>query len=75
MSSQVVIFVKNTTEAVNKAARRIGLNKDDVVLLSLMEHHSNDLPWRAQANVVHLALRPDGSLDMADVRVKFEQYG
>ena len=46
MSSQVVIFVKNTTEAVNKAARRIGLNKDDVVLLSLMEHHSNDLPWR-----------------------------
>ena len=60
MSSQVVIFVKNTTEAVNKAARRIGLNKEDVVLLSLMEHHSNDLPWRAQATVVHLALRPDG---------------
>ena len=75
MSSQVVIFVKNTTEAVNKAARRIGLNKDDVVLLSLMEHHSNDLPWRAQATVVHLALRPDGSLDMDDVRAKFEQYG
>ena len=75
MSSQVVIFVKNTTEAVNKAARRIGLNKDDVVLLSLMEHHSNDLPWRAQATVVHLALRPDGSLDMDDVRAKFAQYG
>jgi selenocysteine lyase/cysteine desulfurase len=75
MSSQVVIFVKNTTEAVNKAARRIGLNKDDVVLLSLMEHHSNDLPWRAQATVVHLALRPDGSLDVDDVRTKFEQYG
>ena len=72
---QVVIFVKNTTEAVNKAARRIGLNKEDVVLLSLMEHHSNDLPWRAEATVVHLALRSDGSLDMDDVRAKFEQYG
>ena len=36
---QTVIFVKNSTEAVNKAARRIPLAPDDVVLVSLMEHH------------------------------------
>ena len=51
---QVAIFVKNTTEAINKAARRIPLERDDVVLVSLMEHHSNDLPWREQAQVVHI---------------------
>lgn len=71
---QVVIFGKNTTEAVNKAARRIGLTHDDVVLVSLMEHHSNDLPWREQARTVHIGLAPDGSLDLADVERKFAEY-
>ena len=75
MASQVVIFVKNTTEAVNKAARRIPLTRDDVVLVSLMEHHSNDLPWRAQAHTIHIGVKADGSLDMDDVRAKFAQYG
>jgi len=75
LASQVVIFVKNATEAVNKAARRIPLTQDDVVLVSLMEHHSNDLPWRSRARTIHIALRPDGSLDMDDARSKFVQHG
>jgi cysteine desulfurase/selenocysteine lyase len=75
LSSQVVIFVKNATEAVNKAARRLALTKDDVVLISLMEHHSNDLPWRGQAHVVHVAVKPDGSLDMDDLRREFAEHG
>ena len=74
-ASQVVIFVKNTTEALNKAARRIHLAEDDVVLISLMEHHSNDLPWRGQAQVVHAAVTADGHLDVEDLRRKFVQYG
>ena len=44
------IFVKNTTEALNKLARRFPFNsKTDIVLTSGMEHHSNDLPWRGVA--------------------------
>jgi cysteine desulfurase/selenocysteine lyase len=74
-ASQVVIFVKNTTEAVNKAAQRIHLAEDDVVLISLMEHHSNDLPWRGRAKVVHAGVTPDGQLDVEDLRRKFAQYG
>jgi cysteine desulfurase / selenocysteine lyase len=73
-AEQVVIFGKNSTEALNKAARRIGLTRDDVVLVSLMEHHSNDLPWREQAHTVHVGLAPDGALDMADVQRKFAEY-
>ena len=74
-ASQVLIFVKNTTEAVNKAARRMHLAPDDVVLISLMEHHSNDLPWRGRAQVVHAAVTADGGLDLEDLRQKFAQYG
>ena len=34
-----------------------------MVLVSLMEHHSNDLPWRCASKVIHIGTRPDGSLD------------
>jgi selenocysteine lyase/cysteine desulfurase len=61
-----VIFGKNTTEAINKLARRFPLESDDVVLCSMMEHHSNDLPWRQQARLVHIAVQDDGSLDEGD---------
>jgi selenocysteine lyase/cysteine desulfurase len=70
---EAVIFTKNTTEAVNKAARRIPLTSDDIVLVSAMEHHSNDLPWRAQARVLHAGVTPDGGLDLDDLRRKFAQ--
>jgi cysteine desulfurase / selenocysteine lyase len=74
-AEQVVIFVKNSTEAINKAARRVPLSPDDVVLVSLMEHHSNDLPWRPQATVIHAAVTPQGELDLDDVRRKFTEHG
>jgi selenocysteine lyase/cysteine desulfurase len=75
LAEQVVIFIKNSTEAINKAARRIPLSPDDVVLVSLMEHHSNDLPWRPQATVIHAAVTPQGDLDLEDVRRKFAEHG
>ena len=44
-----VIFGKNTTEAINKLAFRFPLASHQVVLSTVMEHHSNDLPWRRRA--------------------------
>ena len=61
-----VIFGKNTTEAINKLARRFPLEPDDVVLCSLMEHHSNDLPWRQRAHLLHIGVNDDGTLDEED---------
>ena len=61
-----VIFGKNTTEAVNKLAFRLPLQPDDVVLVSVLEHHSNDLPWRARARVEHIGADAHGRLDEAD---------
>ncbi|MGW8250329.1 MAG: aminotransferase class V-fold PLP-dependent enzyme, partial [Anaerolineales bacterium] len=70
------IFVKNTTEAINKLARRFPFNGErDIVLTSGMEHHSNDLPWRSATKTIHVGLTPDGRLDEDDFDVRLAQYG
>ncbi len=59
-----VIFGKNTTEMVNKLTRRIDLGSDRVVLISDMEHHSNDLPWRKVAQVQRIPVDGRGAMDV-----------
>lgn len=70
------IFGKNTTESINKLARRFPFSeKRDLVITSAMEHHSNDLPWRATTKTIHVRLLPDGRLDEADFDEKLRLYG
>ena len=48
-SSSQIIFTKNASEALNLIAYSYGienLKKDDEVVLSIMEHHSNLVPWQ-----------------------------
>jgi len=59
-----VIFTKNTTESINKLAHRLSFAPDDIVLRSIMEHHSNDLPWRLNVNVEYININPHGGLDL-----------
>ena len=66
LHAHTVIFGKNTSEAINKLAHRFPLTKDDVVLVSLIEHHSNDLPWRGRALVEHVNADDLGRLDEND---------
>ena len=70
-----VIFGKNTTEAINKLAFCFPLAPHQVVLSTVMEHHSNDLPWRRRAQVVRAAVTPDGRLDENDVDRLLAVYG
>ena len=45
-----IIFSKNATESLNLIAYSYGLDnlcKDDEIVLSIMEHHSNLVPWQA----------------------------
>ncbi len=74
LETNTVIFGKNTTEAMNKAAYRFPLTPEDIVLVSLMEHHSNDLPWRQRATVHHVGVRDDGALDEDDYDQLLERY-
>ncbi len=74
LHNNTVIYVKNTTEAINKVAYRLNLSKDDVVICSLMEHHSNDLPWRKFTNLIHSEINDDGTLDLNDLEFKIKKY-
>ena len=51
-SSEQVIFSKNATESLNLIAYSYGmenLKEDDEIVLSIMEHHSNLVPWQKVA--------------------------
>jgi cysteine desulfurase/selenocysteine lyase len=67
-----VIFTKNTTESLNLVAYAWGLNDlqaGDEVVTTVMEHHSNIVPWqqiakRTGAKVRYIGITPQGHLDM-----------
>lgn len=74
-STHTCIFGKNTTEAINKLARRFPFTSQrNIILTSGMEHHSNDLPWRAAARTIHVNLTADGHLDEAEFDSKLSLY-
>ena len=74
LKEHLVIFGKNGTEAINKLAHRVPLPEDCVILVTKMEHHSNDLPWRFRRPVVHVAVDNQGRLDWKDFEDKLEEY-
>ena len=74
-SSREIIFTRNTTEGLNLVAYSYGLSNvkaGDEVLVSIMEHHSNLLPWqmvcrRTGATLKFMECEPDGTLDLNKV--------
>jgi selenocysteine lyase/cysteine desulfurase len=74
----VVIFVKNATEAINKVAFRLSQDVDpyikSVILSTSMEHHSNDLPWREKYEVDYIEVDECGRLIFNDFIEKLEKY-
>jgi selenocysteine lyase/cysteine desulfurase len=82
-ASSAVIFCKNTTEAINKLALRfqcpmltaMGKNAErPIIFTSIMEHHSNELPWRKVGNVVHIDINADGTVKSSDLYAKLKEY-
>ena len=69
-SGREIIFTRNTTESLNLVAYSYGLNflkPGDEILVSIMEHHSNLLPWQMVARKTGAVLKfleceMDGSL-------------
>jgi cysteine desulfurase/selenocysteine lyase len=67
-----VVFTYGTTSAINLLASSFGerLEAGDEIVISLLEHHSNTLPWRALARRRGITLRvlpvtQEGRLDLA----------
>jgi len=73
-----IVFTKNASEAVNLVAYSWGLTnlrEGDRIVVTLMEHHSNIVPWflvaeRTGARVEFVSITPDGYLDLDDFEKK-----
>ncbi|MEE9413674.1 MAG: SufS family cysteine desulfurase [Acidimicrobiales bacterium] len=74
-SKRELVFTKNNTEAINLVAHTWGeanLSEGDAVVLTLMEHHANIVPWHMLAQRIGIELRwipltDDGQLDLTDI--------
>ena len=75
LDRHVVLFTKNSTESINKLSHRLNFEPGDVVLTTLMEHHSNELPWRRVSRVEHIGLTPDGIICKEDFKKKLAEHG
>jgi cysteine desulfurase / selenocysteine lyase len=73
-STDLVTFTKNTTECTNKLAQRFGFASGDYVLTTGAEHHSNDLPWRKHASVLHCPVLPGGTISIDAYRALLQQH-
>jgi cysteine desulfurase/selenocysteine lyase len=65
------VLTKNTTEAINTVANGVRWNKGDSVITTVLEHHSNYLPWidlqKRGVDVSILKTYPDCSLNLEDL--------
>ncbi len=79
-SQREIVFVRNTTEAINLVARSWGdanLREGDRILLSIMEHHSNLVPWqmlaqRTGAKLEFLPIDGEGRLALDNLEAQLE---
>ena len=80
LSNYDVIFTSNTTEAINLAAQNLNLesvtDNEPIVLNTLLEHNSNDLPWRMFSNfsLVRMQVNADGFLDLNELNTILSDY-
>ena len=75
-----VIFTANTTDAINMVAESTGCDRprgtESVVINTLLEHNSNELPWRtvAGASVLRLPMNAEGFLDPGELEATLRSY-
>lgn len=72
-TSHVVVFVRNTTEALNLLAHRVYLEPGELILTTRLEHHSNLLPWYQRTHEI-IELTPDGCLDLDDLERRLKAH-
>jgi cysteine desulfurase/selenocysteine lyase len=74
-STNEIVFTKNATEAINLVAHswgRSNLNDGDAIVISMLEHHANIVPWQMLAAERDIEIRwipvtDDGRLDLTDL--------
>lgn len=69
-----VIFVNNTTEGINRLSNILIENKNDIIITTRMEHHSNDLPWRGKCDLKYIEVDNNGRLNLDELQYLLEKY-
>lgn len=80
-SAKEIIFTRNATESLNLVAYSYGLShlrEGDEIVVSILEHHSNQLPWRMVAEktgavVKYLECDQQGHISAADLQAAFSE--
>ena len=80
-SEREIIFTRNATESLNLVAYSYGMNflkEGDEILVTVMEHHSNQLPWRVVAEktgaaVKYIECNPDGTITEEQLKQAFSE--
>jgi len=75
-----IIFVRNTTEAINLVAYSWGIDNlktGDIVVSTIMEHHANMVPWqqvckKTGAKLELIKIDSEGRLDQSDFKEKLK---
>ena len=70
-----IIFTRNTTESINLVAYswgRTNVGAGDEIVSTVMEHHSNLVPWQVlaaekKATLRYIPITPEGRLDLSDL--------
>ncbi|WP_275886692.1 cysteine desulfurase [Anaerococcus marasmi] len=79
--SSEIVFTRSTTEALNLLAYSYGLNnlkEDDEILITILDHHANLVPWqmvakKTGAKLIYAYLNEDYSLDYDDLKSKINE--
>lgn len=73
-----MVFVSNTTEALNIAATAVAKNvRNDEKLVTLatqLEHHSNELVWRGKGSHFTIPIDSEGFIDLGQLEKKLKEY-
>ncbi len=80
-SANEIVFTRSSTESLNLLAYSYGLNKlkeGDEILISILEHHANLVPWqmvakKTGAKLVYAYLTEENSLDYDDLKSKINE--
>ena len=81
--SHEVIFTRSSTESINLVAYSWGisnLNRDNGVLVTEMEHHSNLVPWqmiseKTSSSLEYISLQKNGMLDLSSIEDDLNDKG
>ena len=80
-SRNEIVYTKTTTEAMNLLAYSYGLDnlkEGDEILITILEHHANLVPWQmvakaTGAKLVYAYLKDDAALDYEDLKAKINE--